>query len=131
LGVVFCDLIAHSHHSLRASYHLSYGIVMLTLAIPYTYIWLLGLWAALEIYLYSRHVAGIVYRKSWNQLAFGLGAVIVLDIILQYLGTLSAWLSDLSLSGLLLLLYVLLFLLAASFIVVALGTKKLMRIEEV
>jgi hypothetical protein len=131
LGVVFCDLIARAHHDLITTYHLSYSLVMLTLAIPYLYIWFLGLFAVVEIYLYSRHVAGIVYRHSWNELALGLGAIIVLDITLQYLGTLSSWLSGLSLSGLLLLLYVLLFLLAAAFIVVALGTKKLIRIEEV
>lgn len=131
LGVGFCDLIARAHHDLFVSYHMSYSLVMLTLAIPYMYIWFLGLFAAAEIYLYSRRVAGIVYRKSWNLLAVGFGAVIVLNIALQYLSTLSTWLNGLSLTGLLLLLYVLLFLLAASFIVVALGTKKLIKIEEV
>lgn len=131
LGVVFCDLIARSHQDLFVNYHLSYSLVMLTLAIPYLYIWFLGLFAAMDIYFYSRHVAGVVYRHSWNQLALGLGAVIVLDIALQYLSTLSTWLSDLSLPRLLLLLYVLLLLLVAAFIMVALGTKKLIKIEEV
>jgi len=130
LGVVFCALIAHSHRDVRIAYHMSYSLVMLTLAIPYMYVWFLGLLAVVELHIYSKQVAGIVYRRSWRMLALGLGAVIVFDILLQYLGTMSTWLGDLSLSGLLLVLYVLLLGLAASFIVVALGTKKLMKIEE-
>jgi len=130
IGVVFCDLIAHSHASLRMVYHMPYELVMLTFAIPYMYIWFLGLFAIAEIYAYSKQVSGVVYRKGWDRLAFGLGSIIVLDILLQYLGTLSSWLNGLSLSGLLLLLYVLLLGLAGAFIVVALGTKELMKIEE-
>ena len=130
LGVVFCDLIARSHHNIVTSYHLTYSLVMLTLAIPYMYVWFLGLFATVEIYVYSRKVAGIVYRKGWNKLALGFGAIILFSIVLQYLTTLSSWLTGLSLSGILLLLYVLLLLLASAYIVVALGTKELMKIEE-
>jgi hypothetical protein len=131
LGVIFCDLIARANHSITATYHLSSTLVMLTFAIPYMYIWFLGLYAIAEMYAYSKQLAGVVYRKGWNRLAAGLGSVIILDIVLQYLNTLSTWLNDLNLAGLLLLLYVLLFLLAGGFIVVALGTKDLMKIEEV
>ncbi|HSX05244.1 MAG TPA: hypothetical protein VLF69_02150 [Candidatus Saccharimonadales bacterium] len=130
IGVIFCDLIAHAHHSLHHTYHLSYGLVMLTLGIPYMYMWFLGLFAATEIYIYSRKVAGIVYRQSWNLLAIGLGSFILISIVLEYLSTLSTWLNGLSLPGVLLLLYVLLLLLASAFIVIALGTKELMKIEE-
>jgi len=130
IGVVFCDLIARSHANLRTTYHMSYNLVMLTFAIPYMYIWFLGLFAIAEMYAYSKQVPGILYRKAWNRLAIGLGAIIVISILLQYLGTLSTWVSGLSLAKLLLLLYVLLLLLAGGFIVVALGTKDLMKIEE-
>jgi len=131
LGVVFCDLIARSHHDISISYHMSYTLVMLTMAIPYMYIWFLGLLAVMELYSYSKRVNGILYRKSWGLLAFGLGSIIVIDIVLQYLSTMSTWLNGLSLSGLLVLLYILLLALAVAFIVVAFGTKRLMKIEEV
>ncbi len=132
-GVIFCNLIAraYDHHTLTATYNMSYSLVMLTLAIPYMYIWFLGLASIAETYEYSKHVDGIVYRKGWNRLAFGLGSIIVLNILLQYLTTLYSWLNDLSLAGLLTLLYVLLFLLAGGFIVLALGARDLMKIEEV
>lgn len=131
LGVVFCDLIARSHKDLATAYHLSYSMVMITLAIPYIFTWFLGLFVIAEMYEYSKHVAGIVYRKGWMRLTFGLGSIIVINILLQYLQTLSSWVNDLTLAYLLLLLYVLLFLLAGGFIVVALGTRQLMKIEEV
>jgi hypothetical protein len=130
LGVVFCDLITRSHKSILTTYHMSYSLVMLTYAIPYMYIWFLGLFAIAEMHVYSKQVAGVIYRRGWNRLMFGLGFIIVVDILLQYLDTLSSWLNGLSLGGVLLVLYVLLIALAAGFIVVALGTKELMKIEE-
>lgn len=130
LGVVFCALIGNAHQDIRTTFHMSPTLVMLTLAIPYMYIWYMGLYGVLEIILYSRRVAGIVYRQSWQRLAFGLGSVLLLEVALQYLGVFTTWLRGLSLPGLLLLLYVLLLLLAAAFIVVALGAQKLMKLEE-
>lgn len=130
LGVVFCDLVARSHTDIRVAFHMKYSIVMLTLAIPYMYAWFLGLLAIVELYRYGRKAPGIVYRTAWKRLAVGLGLIIATNILLQYLSTLTSWTKGLSLGGLLLLLYVLLILLASSFIVVALSTKKLIRIEE-
>lgn len=130
IGVVFCDLISSAHHELEVAYHLSYHLVMLTLAIPYIFTWFVGLYAIAEMYDYSKHVAGILYRKGWVRMTFGLGFIIVVNIVLQYLQTLLSWVDNLPLARLLLLLYVLLFLLAGGFIVVALGTRQLMKIEE-
>lgn len=131
LGVGFCYLIARAHSDIRLTYHMSYGLVMLTLAVPYMYTWFLGLFAVAEMQIYSQRLNGIVYRQGWSRLAFGLGAIILLSILIQYLTTLSTWLVGLSLSWILLLLYALLLLLAAAYILVALGAKRLMKIEEV
>lgn len=131
LGTVFCFLVARSHHDIHNSYHMSYGLVMLTLGIPYMYTWFLGLFSFAQIQQYGRQLTGIVYRKGWNLLAIGLGSIILLSIVIQYLGTLSTWITGLSLSWILLLLYALLLLLAAAYIVMALGAKRLMKIEEV
>src|SRR5262249_52931667 len=45
LGVVFCCLIVAGHTELRATYHMSPKLVMLTLGAPYMYIWFLGLFS--------------------------------------------------------------------------------------
>jgi hypothetical protein len=130
LGVVFCSLIAADHRELRLTYHMSPELVMLTLAIPYMYIWFLGLQASSELQAYSKRVVGVFYRKGWNMFTAGLVGIIFTSILLQYLSTLYSWLTSLSLGWLLVLLYVLLFLLSAAYIVMALGAKKLMKIEE-
>jgi hypothetical protein len=130
LGVGFCDLIARAHANIRTTYHLTYSLVMFTFAIPCMFMWFLGFMAGTELFQYSRKVAGIVYRHAWSRLATGLVVIIVTDIAIQYLSTLSAWTTALSLGGILLLLYVLLLALAIGYIVVALGAKKLTKIEE-
>lgn len=130
LGVGFCVLIEQAHQAVRTTFHMPASVAMLTLAIPYMYIWFLGLYSVLEIIVYGQRVAGILYRQNWNRLALGLGGVLLIDIALQYLSTFTTWLNGLTLRGILLLLYVLLFIYAAAFIVVALGAQKLMRIEE-
>ena len=131
LGIIFCCLIVLDHTKLRATYHMSPELVMLTLGVPYIYMWFLGLFSVAELREYSRTVRGIVYRKGWRQLISGIASIIVLSIALQYLGTLSTWLTSLSLAWLLLLLYVLLLLLTGAYIVVALGAQRLTNIEEV
>ncbi|HSX43556.1 MAG TPA: hypothetical protein VLF59_05745 [Candidatus Saccharimonadales bacterium] len=130
LGIVFCSLITVAHHALRTKYHMSPELVMLTLGIPYVYMWFLGLLACTELQAYTHTVEGIVYRRSWNLLIIGLTAVIMISILLQYLSTLASWLDSLSLDWVLVLLYVLLLIYGAAFIVLALGTKRLAKIEE-
>lgn len=130
LGVAFCALIGRNHQDIETAFHMTATQTMLTLALPSIYAWLLGVSAIAEIYFYTKRVAGVVYRDSWGQLTLGLSGVIIFDILLQYLTALSSWLTGLSLARLLLLLYVLLLLLAGAFIVAALGTKKLVKIEE-
>lgn len=130
LGIVFCCLIANDKSNLQSTYHLSPELLMLTLGVPYIYTWFLGLFSVVELYTYSQEVAGVVFRKGWRFLIAGLASVIVCTILIQYTTILSTWLNSLSLAGLLLLLYVLLFLLSLAYIVVALGAKKLTIIEE-
>jgi len=131
LGVVFCCLIVLNHRTLRTTYGLSPQLVMLTVGLPYMYTWLLGLSAIAELRAYTLKLRGVVYRKGWRLLILGLASIILVDILLQYLVTLTSWLTSLSLNGLLLLLYGLLFLLAGAYIVLALGAQRLMKIEEV
>lgn len=131
LGIVFCCLIVLDHAELRKTYHMSPQLVMLTLGAPYIYMWFLGMFSVAELREYSRTVGGIVYRKGWRQLIGGIASIILLSIALQYISTLTTWLTSLSLAWLLLLLYVLLMLLTGAYIVVALGAQRLTNIEEV
>jgi hypothetical protein len=112
-------------------YHMSIWLILTTLAAPYIFMWFTGLPATYELYRYSRKVRGIVYRKSWGLLAFGIGWLIVVSIGLQYLSTVTGRLGNLSIYWLLIIIYSLLLVLCIGFILIATGTRKLRKIEEV
>lgn len=131
IGVTYVHLVSNTHNRLNGTYHLSTLWVLVTLVAPYIYMWFIGLLSFYEIYLYRSKVAGIVYRRSWRLLAFGLGSLIVISIIIQYLTTISERLTKLSLTWVLLVIYALLVLLASAYILIALGIRNLKKIEEV
>jgi hypothetical protein len=129
IGLIYFRLVATTHH--RASvYHESIWLILTTLVAPYLYMWYLGALATVYLYLYQAKVAGVVYRKSWRLLAIGLGWLIVTSIGFQYLTTLTARLANLSIYWLLVIVYSALLVLSVGFVLIALGTKKLQKIEE-
>lgn len=130
-GVFYGYLVANAHQHVHTIYHMPMLVVLLTLVIPYIYSWFLGILAAYEIHMYSKKVNGIIYRKSWNALAIGLVWIIVFSIVFQYFTTVSAKLNNLSLGWILVIIYTLLPLMAIGYIFVALGAKRLTKIEEV
>lgn len=130
IGLIYAHLVMATK-GLNAVYHMSVWLILLTLVAPYLYMWFIGLLAVYEIYLYRRKVKGVVYKRSWGQLSFGLGWFIIITIALQYLTTLSPHLVRMSIYGILAIIYTLLLLIALGFILIASGTRKLQRIEEV
>ena len=84
-----------------------------------------------EIFLYRLKVPGIVYRDSWRLLGYGLGALIIISIVFQYLSDHIRRLTRLDLNGALIVLYLLLILLGIAYILIALGVRNLKKIEEV
>jgi hypothetical protein len=93
--------------------------------------WFMGLLATYEIYNYRLKVAGIVYRKSWGLLALGIGWLIVMSIGVQYLTTLNARLMHLSIYWILVIVFALLLVYSVGYILIALGARRLQKIEEV
>jgi|GEM_PF-416351 len=130
VGLIYYHLVATTPFR-TTTYHMSIWIILLTLVAPYIYMWFVGLQASYEIYHYRRKVAGIVYKNSWNLLTLGLGWLIIMSIGLQYLTTLTPHLNHLSIYWMLAIIYSLLLLLAAGFVLIALGARKLKKIEEV
>jgi hypothetical protein len=105
--------------------------VLLTIVVPYIYSWYLGLLAAYELHIYTKKVKGIIFRKSWNTVAFGIVWIIISSIMLQYFATVSAKLNDFSLQTVMLLIYSLLPIIAVGYVLVAIGAKRLTKIEVV
>lgn len=130
VGVAYCYFI-FTGKDVRDVYHLSLGVLTVTLIVPYLFTWFIGMFSAAESYLYSLHSPGIIYKKSWQLLSAGLGSVIFTYVLLQYITTLTNRLSRLKIGVLMLVIYGLLLLLSSGFILIALGAKKLQKIEEV
>ncbi len=120
------------HNSLNQRiYYMPNVLVILTLAIPYLYFWYRGLVASYSLYHYQKHVKGQVYKGSLSLVAYGIATVIVTSILVRLLVTISARISNLSLTPLLLIIYGFLIIAAAGYVLIALGAKRLRRIEEV
>jgi hypothetical protein len=94
-------------------------------------IWYKGLTAVFDLFLYQRRITGKIYKESLRYLAAGILVVIVTSVGTRVLTTISTSLSGFNLTPLLLVVYALVLLNAAGFLLIAFGANKLRRIEEV
>ena len=133
IGVAFCYITLHNipAHAGSNPYHMPVILILLTIVVPYLYAWFLGLLAAYEASLYAKNVKGVLYQQSLRLLAGGIVGIILTSITLQYLTSVTIRLTHLTLNAVLLLIYVMLILYAAGYLLVAMGATKLKRIEEV
>jgi hypothetical protein len=137
LGSVFCYLIFHNlPHPLKLgvapkpTYYLPDWLILVSIVIPYVFVWYSGALGSLNIYGYYRKVRGTIYKSSLIYIASGISFIIFSYIVLQYLTTLSSKLAGLKLNSLLLIVYPLILVIAIGYILIALGAKKLRKIEE-
>lgn len=112
-------------------YFLPLWLTLLTISIPYLYVWFVGLLAAYEITLFGNNVKGILYRKALRYLAIGIVIVIACSIALQYITTAEPRLGRLILDERLLGILVIRLIRALGFVFIVLGAIKLKKIEEV
>lgn len=113
------------------SYRLPLWVVLITLVLPYVYTWSIGLYAAYLMYLYNSKLKGVIYRRGWLLISLGLTAIIATSFFLQYLMTLADQINRLSIAATLVLVYGLLIVMAAGYLLVAFGARRLQKIEEV
>jgi hypothetical protein len=134
LSSVFTWLIVtrpSSELSSDSIYFLPNWLIILTLAIPYLFIWYKGTLAAYRLRLYKDKLKSRIYKQAFGDLATGIWVIVGLSIFLQLLTTFNARLSRLDLTPLLLLVYLLIVFYALGYGLVARGAKKLKKIEEV
>jgi hypothetical protein len=91
----------------------------------------MGLLAAYEIYVFSKHTKGLLYKRALNSLAAGITIAIMTSIVLQYIASDTTHIRKITFNALLLGVYLLLTVYAAGFGLIALGAKRLKKIEEV
>jgi hypothetical protein len=112
------------------SLYLPDPLILITLILPYLASWTLGIKAAFNILEYQKKVKGVIYRKGLSRLAAGLFCVIIFAVLLQMLIASSTYFAKSNLATILLILYLIIVLYGAGFIVIALGAKQLNAIEE-
>jgi hypothetical protein len=130
LSVVFTFLVMRNH-AMRHSLHLNTVLLILTFIVPYLYAWYAALMSAFELRLYSQFVKGLLYRRALVQFSSGIAIAIFGSIAIQFVQATIAERVSKSLGSLLVIEYVLLLIVAAGLLVMAAGTRKLKKIEEV
>jgi hypothetical protein len=99
--------------------------------VPYLYGWTVGILSGYDLRLYAKTVRGSLYQRAIKQFSSGILITILGSIAIQFVNITLSQRTEKSLGLILLADYVLLILVAVGLINIALGTKKLKRIEEV
>ena len=134
LGSVFCYYVFANLHGKSGShnpYYLDSWLLLLTIVVPYLYAWFVGLLAAYEIRLVSRHSQGVLYRRGLQLLSVGLAVTVASSIALQYLRSVLPRNGHISLGYTLLLVYGILAIIGIGYVLLAAGAQRLKKIEEV
>lgn len=112
-------------------YFLPFGWVLLTITIPYLYVWFVGLLSAYEINIFRRYVTGLLYKKALRYLVAGFTLVIISSIALQYVITTDPRFGIIAFDWRLLCALAFRIVRAIGFVMLILGALKLKKIEEV
>jgi hypothetical protein len=114
----------------RRAYFLPDWLLALTIAAPYVFFWYLGARAAYNIYLYRSNINGSLYKSALNFVALGIAVVVLGSVLTRVFISISTTITNLKLTPILIIIYGLLSVIAAGYILIAIGAKKLRRIEE-
>jgi len=143
LGVIFAWVAIHNpakdieatatRHGL---YYLPNYLIVITIVIPYIISWFLGIKAAFMLNYYKNKTKGIIYKRSLSYLSRGVILVVISEIATQFLNVFNNEINEQLnqhgasfLGPILLIIYVLLVLIAAGYVLIAMGAKELNKIE--
>jgi len=135
-GVLYCYLTFQrfdltSLSSTHNPYFLPVWLMVLTVIVPYLYAWFVGLLAAYEITLFSKHAKGVLYRQALGLLAAGLITIIASSIALQYLNGVEPRIGHLAINYQLVLSSIFRIVGGGGFVLLTIGAARLKKIEEV
>lgn len=135
-SVVFCALLASrlQDGGLGNSYNSFYlpnGLVWSVIVIPYLYAWCLGIIAAFELATVARQTSGIIYKRALAYLTIGIVIIILCMTTLQYFRAFFPRGGGLAVNGTLITVYLMYALNAVGSVLLAIGVKKLKRIEDI
>ena len=130
LSITFAHLALENHYQ-RFAYHLGVWWLIVTFIIPYIYGWMVGLLCAYDLRVYASTVNGSLYQQAVKQFANGIAIAILGSIGIQFVTITIAQRYSNSIGSILLIDYGLLIVIGTGLCLMALATKKLIRIEEI
>lgn len=131
LAAAYCWITLRHASGQHNPYFIPPWLIVLTLLLPYLYAWYRGLQAAYNIVNLAHHSSGVLYRNALGRVANGVAVVIVSLIAVQILRSTIPRTGHVSLSGVLVAIYVIYLFMGAGYSILALGSHRLKRIEEV
>jgi hypothetical protein len=131
LAVFYSYITLHTRRIDDNPYYMGIFPLMITVIVPYLYAWFEGLVSAYNFRLYSKNIKGLLYRQAFLHLSNGLVLTVIGFIFIQFITSTFGARMDESLGFILAIIYVLLAVLLAGLGLMALGTRKLKKIEEV
>jgi hypothetical protein len=131
IASLFTWLVTSHHPSGHdRTYYLPDWLTVLTIVVPYLYVWYRGFRAAACIYFYQRKVKGLLYKQALSFVSIGVAAVIATSVLIQFLTVFGERLQRLRLTPILMLVYLLVALYAVGYGLIAKGAKRLKTIED-
>lgn len=115
----------------RASYYLPSWLIVSTIILPYAYIWYHGFMAAISLRHYRQNVKGTLYKQGLRWLTWGISIVLVGSIILQFSGARLITGSRFQVQPILIAAYIWFLIIAIGYGCIAMGARRLKKIEEV
>jgi hypothetical protein len=114
-----------------SSFYLPDALILLTLVVPYLVSWACGMLTCFNISAYQRHVKGVIYRSALRRLAVGTMTAVLFSILLQMLIAFSTFFARQGLAIILLIVYLIIIMYGAGFLIIASGARRLSAIEKV
>jgi hypothetical protein len=130
LAALFTDLVINYHVKHGQVYYLNTPLLITTFIIPTLFAWFIAIFSAYEFGLYAKFVKGSLYRAALRQFSNGIIIAIAGSVASEFVDNTFAAKVSHSLGALLLAEYILLAIIAIGLILMALGAKKLKKIEE-
>jgi hypothetical protein len=135
-GVIYCFLVLRSFNLNSISdtnnhYHMPVWLVVITIIIPYLYAWFVGVMAAYEITIYAKGIKGVLYKQALMNIVYGLLAVVLSFITIQYLNNAWQMPAHVIFTARLVVTTIFRIIGGAGYILMAVGASRLKRIEEV
>lgn len=135
-GVSYCYFVFNhlDKSSLGSSdngYYLPVWVMLITIIIPYLYMWFIGILAACDIALVGLKAQGHLYKRALGYLVSGLVIVLVGFTVIQYISNIQPRSGHLLLDARLAVTLIFRVVQGIGFALIAVGAIKLKKIEEV